>query len=229
MSPPDLAGCAIAFDLDGTLVDTAPDLHRCLNTVLLGAGLEPVPLESVRAIVGHGARALIDRAMRLQGAQPSVVQLDAHTRDFIEDYRSDIARMSRVFDGVGAALEELRSREARLVVCTNKLTSLSEALLERTGLAVHFEAVVGSDAVTRRKPDPEHFLQSVSRVGAEAGRSLMVGDSINDVLSARSAGAPVLVATFGYTDIPAYELGADAVFSSYAEVPALAKRFLATA
>jgi phosphoglycolate phosphatase len=222
----DLAGAAIAFDLDGTLVDTAPDLHRALNHVLVAEGLPETSLVDVRAFVGHGARALIRRAASAHGRPYEDTRLDALTEAFVEVYASDIARFSQVFDGVEETLRSLAASGARLCVCTNKRTGLSNQLLEAVGLSGHFAAVIGADSVPKAKPDAGHLLAAIQAIGGDPARSLMVGDSISDVGAARNAGAPVILVTFGYTDTPAEQLGADAVISHYSQLPALVRTWI---
>lgn len=222
----DLAGAAIAFDLDGTLVDTAPDLHRALNHVLIEEGLPETTLVNVRAFVGHGARALIRRAASAHGRTYEDSRLDTLTETFVDVYASDIARFSQVFDGVEETLRALAASGARLCVCTNKRTGLSNRLLEAVGLSEHFQAVIGADSVPKPKPDAGHFLAAIHAIGGDPARSLMVGDSISDVGAARNAGAPVILVNFGYTDIPAEQLGADAVMSHYSELPSLIRPWL---
>jgi phosphoglycolate phosphatase len=221
-----LAGAVIAFDLDGTLVDTAPDLHRALNQVMLEEKLPETSLTDVRTFVGQGAKVLIRRAAAAHARAYDDARLDELTERFIEVYASDIARFSTVFAGVEETLTVLAAAGARLSVCTNKRTGLSNQLLDAVGLSKHFSAVIGADSVARKKPDPGHFLAAVGAVGGDPGRSLMVGDSISDVGAARAAGAPVVLVSFGYTETPAHDLGADAVFSHYRDLPDLAKSLL---
>lgn len=152
---------------------------------------------------------------------------DALVQRFLDDYLAHIADESRPFPGVEAALDALASDGALLVVCTNKLTGLSEALLDALGLTRRFAAVVGADRVSVKKPDPAHFIEAVRLAGGDPARALMVGDSDNDVLSAKAAGAPVVAVDFGYTEIPADQLGADVLISSYEALPAVVRRLLA--
>jgi phosphoglycolate phosphatase len=223
---PTLAGCTIAFDLDGTLVETAPDLHRALNHVLAAENLPLATLDQVRAFVGYGARALIARGSALNGVRHEERKLDALTEEFIRVYAADIAARSSVFPGVVAALETLASAGAALCVCTNKLTGLSNQLLDAVGLTPHLGAVVGSDSVRNRKPHADHFIAAVRAARGDPARALMVGDSSTDVGSARAASAPVVVYAHGYTDTAPELLGADAVFSHFDELPGLASRLL---
>ncbi len=221
MSLPDLAGCTIAFDLDGTLVDTAPDLHRALNHVMDGLGLPHTPLEDVRMFVGQGARALIIRACAVHGVTHDDATLDRLTQSYVSAYAADIARYSRPYPGLTEALDRLSAAGAKFVVCTNKLTGLSVQLLGELGLTPRFAAIVGADAVEQHKPHPGHYIAAIHAAGGDVARSLMVGDSTNDVQSAKAAAAPAVVYAHGYTEIAPANLGADAVFDHYNELPAL--------
>ncbi len=214
------------FDLDGTLVDTAPDLARALGNTLDIEGLASPPAQVVRDLVGQGAQALIENAAARAGATFTAARLDELTRAFIGFYRVDIAALSRPFEGVEQTLEALAAGGAALSVCTNKRTDLSVALLEALGLAHRFAAIVGADAVERRKPHPDHFVEAVSRAGGEVSRSVMIGDSVNDVGAARAAGAPVAVMRYGYNQNRADDLGADIVLDGFADIPAWCRSVL---
>lgn len=222
-----LAGATIAFDLDGTLVDTAPDLVGALNSVLTEQGLAPLPLKTARNMVGRGAKALIEQGYAATGLPLSPDNSPALVERFIEFYLERIAAESRPFEGLEAALDALAADGARLCVCTNKRTDLSVALLDALGLTSRFAAVVGADAAPAAKPDARHLLCAIEQAGGDPARAVMVGDSITDVSAARNAGAPVIVTSFGYTDIPPAELGADLMIDSYAELDAAVRRLLA--
>jgi phosphoglycolate phosphatase len=221
-----LSGYTIAFDLDGTLVETAGDIHAALNKVLAAQGLPAATLEDIRNFVGQGARALIMRCCAVHGIHHDAARLDQLTEAYIEAYAADIAVHSHAYPGLVEALDKLQEAGARLCVCTNKRTDLSDQLLIALGLDHHFAAVVGSDRVTNRKPHPDHYLQAIVAAGGDPSRSAMVGDSINDVLSARAAGAPVAVYAYGYTDTAPDLLGADAVFTQFTDLPDLLVRLL---
>lgn len=227
MTSGELADATIVFDLDGTLVDTAPDLARALNETMDLEGLPRVKIEIVRQLVGEGARLLIERSAALSGVQFQSERLDELTEAFIAFYRADIARGSKPFPGVADALDILAALGARLAVCTNKRTDLSNMLLEAVGLAERFSAVVGADAVTARKPHPEHFRAAVTRAGGVVPRSVMIGDTAADVAAARGAGAPVAVVSFGYSDGDAEGLGADVLLHRYSELAPACRRLLA--
>ena len=216
----DLRGLTIAFDLDGTLVDTAPDLIGALNLVLGECGLAPVRLDAARHLVGKGARALISRGFAEAGEPLDEAQVAPLTARFIEAYRARIASESRPFAGVTAALDDLARAGAILCICTNKRTDLSIELLDALALTSRFAAVIGVDLAPARKPDPAHFLTAIKAAGGDPARAIMVGDSANDVDAAKAAGAPTILVSFGYTETPAAELGADDVIDAFDQLAA---------
>jgi phosphoglycolate phosphatase len=203
------ASSLIVFDLDGTLVDTAPDLITALNHVLAREGLPAVPLASARNMIGAGARKLIERGLEAEGRTVTMDDLDRMTADFIAFYADHIADASRPFEGLEGALDELASRGHRLAVCTNKLEWLSRRLLDTLGLTDRFAAICGADTFGVSKPDPAILRQTVAKAGGAVASSIMVGDSGNDIGVARRAGMPVIGVSFGYTDVPLAELKPD--------------------
>jgi phosphoglycolate phosphatase len=190
-------------------------------------GLPRVRLETVRLMVGQGARVLIERASALSGVTFSKDRVDQLTKAFIEFYRADIARASHPFPGCLEALDELQALGAKLSVCTNKRTDLSQQLLDALAMSERFSAIVGADAVTERKPHPDHFRAAVTRAGGVVRRAVMIGDTAADVASARGAGAPVAVVSFGYSDGGAEKLGADLVINRFSELTSACRRLLA--
>ncbi len=204
-----LAGLTVAFDLDGTLVETAPDLIGSLNAVLAERGLAPVPTAAARHLVGRGAKALIQRGFADSGETLSDDEAEVLMARFIDVYRERIADESFAFPGVAQALDRLAAAGARLCVCTNKPTGLSNLLLNALGLADRFSGVTGADSVPFKKPDGRHLIAAVEAAGGNPAHCVMVGDSMPDVAAARAAGAPVIVVPFGYTETPAAELGGD--------------------
>ena len=221
-----LYGYTIAFDLDGTLVETVGDIHAALNHVLRAEGLPPAALADARSFVGQGARALIVRAFAANGIHPDEAGIDKLTEDFVAHYARDIASHSHPYQGLVEALDLLQAMGATLCVCTNKRTDLSVQLLTTLGLAHRFAAIAGGDQVKNRKPHPDHYVHAIRAAHGDPARSIMVGDSINDVLSAKGAGAPVAVYAFGYTDTAPDLLGADAVFTQFTDLPDLLVRLL---
>jgi phosphoglycolate phosphatase len=224
--PADLQGAVIAFDLDGTLVETAPDLIGALNVVLGELGLPHVPVASARALVGQGARKLIERGFAAAGRPLDEAEIGGLVARFIAAYRARIADESHPYPGLIETLDELRAAGAILCVCTNKRSDLSLALLDALNLTHRFAAIVGADRAPRPKPDPSHVLAAIAAAGGDPAFALMVGDSSNDVDSAKAANVPVVAVTFGYTQTPARDLGADAAIDRFDELPAVARRLL---
>jgi phosphoglycolate phosphatase len=227
MTSGELANATVVFDLDGTLVDTAPDITRALNQTLDLEGLPRVRLEAVRNFIGEGGRVLIERASALHGVTFTAERLDALMQELTGFYRADIARESRPFPGVLDAMDQLAALGAKFAVCTNKRTELSLQLLDALGLTDRFSAVVGADAVTEKKPHPEHYEAAVARAGGTVRRSIMIGDTVADVGAARAAGAPVIVVRFGYCDGACETLGADAIIDRYSDLTPICRRLLA--
>src|ERR1700738_1742833 len=209
----------VVFDLDGTLVDTAPDLINALNFVLDREGLPPVPLHSARNMIGAGARRLIERGLELEGRSAGPEDITRLTSDFIDYYSAHIADVSRPFEGLEGALDDLSARGYRLAVCTNKLEWLSKLLLDRLGLSARFAAICGADTFGVSKPDPAILRETAARAGGQLSSTVMVGDAGPDVGVARRAGVPVIGVGFGYTDIPIAELKPDRLIDHMRELP----------
>lgn len=219
-----LAGATIVFDLDGTLVDTAPDLLGTLNSILEDEGLPVLALDEIRPMIGRGARAMMLRGFEAAGQTLPEARGDVLFDSFITRYDARIAEDSRPFPGVVEALDALAGAGARLAVCTNKRTHLSLSLLEALGLASRFAAIVGAEAVAAAKPSPVHLLETIRRAGGDPARAVMVGDSATDAGAARAAGVPLVLVSFGYTETPAAELGADVLIDHFdALTPACAR------
>ncbi|HLX15462.1 MAG TPA: HAD-IA family hydrolase [Bradyrhizobium sp.] len=214
-SPP-----TVVFDLDGTLVDTAPDLINALNFVLDREGLPPVPLHLARNMIGAGARKLIERGLELEGRAASPSDISRLTGDFIAYYAEHIADASRPFEGLESALDDLRIRGYRFAVCTNKLEWLSKLLLDRLELSSRFSAICGADTFGIAKPDPGILHQTVARAGGHISSAIMVGDAGTDIGVARRAGVPVIGVGFGYTEVPIAELKPDRLIHHMNELPA---------
>jgi phosphoglycolate phosphatase len=210
----------VVFDLDGTLVDTAPDLINALNFVLDREGLPPVPLHSARNMIGAGARRLIERGLELEGRSLGLEDVTRLTNDFIDYYAAHIADVSRPFEGLEGALDDLSARGYRFAVCTNKLEWLSKLLLDRLGLSSRFSAICGADTFGVSKPDPAILRQTIARAGGEVSSAIMVGDAGPDIGVARRAGIPVIGVEFGYTEVPIADLKPDRLINHMRELPA---------
>ena len=213
-----LDGAVIVFDLDGTLIDTAPDLMNTLNTVLGEEGLPPLPYETAPLLVGKGARVMLERGFEADGRPLGEADAARLFDRFIEHYLEHIADQSRPFPGVIEALDRFEAEGAILAVCTNKRTDLALAVLNALDLTSRFKAVVGPDMAPRPKPDASHLLRTIELCGGDPDRAVMVGDSINDVLAAKNAQVPVVLVSFGYTDTPPKDMDADALIDGFDEL-----------
>lgn len=223
----DLTGVTIAFDLDGTLVDSAPDLIGTLNRMLAIEGFAPVPLSSARHLVGHGAKALLRHGFAEAGATWDEAARPELFDDFIADYVAHIDHLTRPFEGVVETLDALSASGAILCVATNKRTDLSEILIGKLALDRHFAVVAGPDRVSARKPDGAHVIEAVQLAGGEPGRAIMVGDASTDTGTARNAGIPCVVCSFGYGDLPPEQLGGDVTIDRFADLIPAIERLLA--
>ena len=211
----------IVFDLDGTLVDTAPDLIATLNLVLTLENMPPVPFEKARAMIGGGVRPLIEEALIEQQRHLGEAAVDALFEQYIRHYQEHIADHSRPYPGCEDALEALVAQGFTLAVCTNKYESLSLRLLDALDMKARFAAICGQDTFPMKKPDPEMLVRTIERAGGDVSRAVMVGDSDTDVRTARAAGIPIIGVDFGYTDIPMAELSPDRLISHFQQLPAL--------
>ncbi|WP_431307185.1 HAD-IA family hydrolase [Brevundimonas diminuta] len=218
MSDRDLEGWTIAFDLDGTLVDSAPDLIGTLNRMLVEERLPPVPMESASTLIGSGARALLVHGFEAAGAPVERAKSDELFERFLVDYAAHIADGSQPFEGVVETLERLSERGAILVVATNKRSDLSELLLGKLDLTRHFAAIVGPDRVSARKPSGAHLKEAVAIAGGDPERAIMVGDAAPDADAARDAGMPCILTTFGFTPTPVEDLGGDVLIDAFEDV-----------
>jgi phosphoglycolate phosphatase len=216
----------IVFDLDGTLVDTAPDLVDTLNIILAREGLAPVPFDRARNMIGGGARTLIERGLQAEGRSGVAAEVDRLYKDFVAHYGDHLADRSQPFPGAIAAIDQLAARGCRFAICTNKLEWLSIRLLEALGISGHFAAICGQDTFGVQKPDPQILLRTIRKAGGQSGRAVMVGDSINDIEVARAAGVPVIAVDFGYTEIPVSALDPDEIIGDFSKLPAAVDRLL---
>jgi phosphoglycolate phosphatase len=214
-----LNGVTVVFDLDGTLVETAPDLVAALNVLLEQESIAPLPMAQARNMIGHGARALIAQGFAASGAPLDPDRLNALFERFIVRYLAHIADESLPFPGVTDTLDALLSSGAILSVCTNKRTDLSVALLKALDLDHYFSSIVGADLAKAPKPDAAHLLTAIEAAGGDPARAIMVGDSASDAGAARAAGTPLILVTFGYTETPVEQLGADVVLDSFDQIP----------
>ncbi|MFC6487724.1 HAD family hydrolase [Nitratireductor sp. GCM10026969] len=192
----------IVFDLDGTLVDTAPDLLDSLNHCLRSVELPAADAGELRKFVGSGARVMLERAFAAHGQPLGDSQLEALMALFIEHYTAGMPGRSRPYAGALAALSRFEEAGYIAAVCTNKMERMAQRLLETLGIASRFKAICGADTFGHRKPDPRHLTDTIARAGGDRDRAIMVGDSRTDIDTARAAGIPVVAVDFGYSDEP---------------------------
>jgi|ERR1043166_1558385 phosphoglycolate phosphatase len=219
----------IVFDLDGTLIDTAPDLIDMLNVILARHDVMAVAFGEARTMIGGGVKPLLERALLTRGIALAPDALDALYVEYLQLYAAHIADRSRPFPGLEAALDTLEAQGCRFAVCTNKLEWLSVRLLDALGMSARFAAIVGQDTFGVRKPDPEILRRTITRAGGRIDRAVMVGDSMTDVATARNAGVPVIAVDFGYTEILPAEFGADRLISHFDALPATIAEFVVRA
>jgi phosphoglycolate phosphatase len=215
-----MTALTIVFDLDGTLVDTAPDLIDTLNVVFAREGLPPADYAGARSMIGAGSRQMIESGLRQDGRPISPGELDRLFHDFIAHYSAHIAERSRPFPGLDAALDMLAARDCRFAVCTNKLERLSRQLLDALGMSARFAAICGQDTFGIQKPDPEFLWRTIRAAGGSLDRAVMVGDSATDIATARAAGVPVVAVEFGYSDVPVAQLRPDRLIGHFDELVA---------
>lgn len=212
---------AIIWDLDGTLVDSAPDLATALNAVLDKRGFFTLTTEEVRTMIGNGVPKLVERGFNAVGMRPDEKQLDGLVAMFVKEYRACATDQTRPYPGMVEVLEEIRGMNIPMGICTNKPEGFTRQILEGLGLARFFSSVVGGDTTSARKPDPEPVLACLRGLLAEPALSLMIGDSVHDVRAARAAGVTVGVVPWGYRAAPVETLGADFILHDPSGLPGM--------
>ncbi len=219
------------FDLDGTLLDTVDAISFALNQALAERSLAPLPVAEVRTMIGRGGPILIERALARLGAtfdQPAQAALLERYFLLYEHVESDAAHSARVFPGATDCLRQLHGMQLKLAVVTNKQQRLARGLLDRLGLGAWIQVLIGGDSCERRKPDPQPLQVACEALRVQPAQSLMVGDSINDVLAARAAGLPVVCVPYGYNEgNDPRLLPCDAFIETLAQLPSLLTRAIA--
>ena len=208
----------VVFDLDGTLADSAADIHHALVTALAAEGLPAVDVASVRLMIGGGPRLLVTRALDRLGVSPDDALVDRLTQGFHDTYLAETNRLGGLFDAVPETLRELRAAGLRVGLCSNKPDDLCRRLLAYYGIDTYFDVILGSGAELPKKPDPAPLLRVVELLGIDRSAALYVGDSETDVRTARAAGVQVALVSYGYKATPAAQLGADRVVDSIGEL-----------
>lgn len=216
---------AVVFDLDGTLIDSAPDLHAAVNCVLEEEGRRKVTLDQVKSMIGNGVRVLVERAFAATGNALGQADSDARTRRFHVYYDGDAFGLTRLYPGAEAVLRRLTQAGVVLGLCTNKPHQAVAPILASLGIDGYFKAVLGGDAIAGvRKPDRRHVLGVLDALGVAPGDAVMVGDSPVDVAAGRNAGVKVIAVSFGYPLGPLEDLGADTLIDDFAELEGAIER-----
>ena len=217
---------AVAFDLDGTLLDTIHDLAAAVNQLLCEHGLAPLPKDTIRDLVGRGIANLVARSWALAGAAPpGEQQMAALLSRYQEIYRGLLGRESVLFPGVATALQQLRDLGLPLAVISNKASRFVQPHLDIAGIGGYFCVVIGADDAGHKKPHPAPMHLTALRLGVAPRRMLMVGDSANDVQASRAAGCPVLIVPYGYSEgRPVQSLGSDGIVDSLQAITRLLRR-----
>lgn len=214
---------AVLFDLDGTLIHSAPDLHASVNILLARHGLGPLTLEQVISMIGNGVKKLVERAFAACGRPLGEMDLENEHQAMLGIYGDHLTLLTVLMPGAREAVETLHAAGIRLGVVTNKPQMPTEAILDHFGLSRFLGAVIGGDAGVARKPAPDMILAALDRLGATPEAALMVGDSPADLGAARAAGVVMVAVRGGYTNVPADGLGADRVIETLAELDAVLK------
>ena len=208
---------AVIFDLDGTLIDSAPDIAAALNEVLGRRDLAPFPLERVKEMIGAGIPTLIRRALEAHGVEPHDIQ--PLVTDMIGVYAQRATALTVLFDGAENELKRLRASGVKLAICTNKNQDITDIIVRDLGVAQYFASVVGVRPGGSRKPDPAFLQIALDELGVGAGDAVLVGDSGADASVAKAVGMPVVLVSFGYSHTPLEELEPDAIIAAFSELP----------
>ncbi|MGH1480521.1 MAG: phosphoglycolate phosphatase [Geminicoccales bacterium] len=209
---------AVVFDLDGTLVDTAPDILAYLNDMLAELGRPGLEPGSIHSLIGDGVKSLLLRGLEASGGVPDNLDIESLFQRYLARYTEEPVKLSRPYDGVIEVLETLQADGVQLGVCTNKPQEPTDRLLSRLGLDHYFKSVIGSDTLPVKKPDPGHLLAVLDRLNVSPERAAMIGDSATDQKTASAAGTTCILVSFGYTPIPACDLGVDHVIDHFADL-----------
>jgi phosphoglycolate phosphatase len=209
---------SIVFDLDGTLIDSVPDVAVAVNKTLEEEGRRTLSLEEARNMVGQGAKVMIDDAMRATGIGLSPERLDECVERYINHYKANPTQRTIIYPGVISALDVFAAEGRSMSICSNKPSVMTDLVLKELDLQKYFSVSLGGDQVPHRKPDGRHILQTLKLMGAAVERAIMVGDSVNDIQAAKQAGLPVVAVSYGYCKDPA-ALGADTLIDSFHELP----------
>ena len=205
----------VGFDLDGTLLDTSGDLAAAVNYAIATDGRPPFPVDAIRPFVGKGAKVMLERALTASGGYDEAL-LARMLPTLLDYYQQNLAIHSVPYPGLMNAMEALDKAGVKLAICTNKAERFTVPLLHQIGLSERFVSIIGGDTLGVAKPDPAPIHEMIARAGG--GRTIFLGDTINDIAGARNAGVPSIAVSFGFLDGPVEQLEADAVIDHFDEL-----------
>ena len=208
----------LIFDLDGTLIDSAPDVRACMNRVLVDMGRGELTLKEIKNMVGWGGRVLVEKALAKTGSAWTEGEVDRALKDFLDIYAKNPVNHSTLYPGVVSALDGFKATGIRMGICTNKPKATTLPVLEAMGLDHFFDVLSCGDTVPYRKPDGRHVRLVVDELGGTIKSSAMIGDSESDITAAIDAGVRSIAVTFGYAHMPYENLGADALINNFNEL-----------
>lgn len=210
---------AVVWDLDGTLIDSAPDLCRALNAVLAASNCEPLEVQLVRTMIGNGVPKLVERGFQAVDQELSAAELDVMVGKFMAHYSADPTAHTRLYPGVAEALEALASAGVKQGLCTNKPEAVTRSILQQLNIDQYFSAVVGGDTTDARKPDPKPLQFCIDTMGATVSNTIMIGDSAVDAGSAKALRVPIGLVAHGYRHTDLANIDADFLVEDIASVP----------
>lgn len=208
----------IIFDLDGTLVDSAPDLNACGNRILSQINEQPVSLLQSKTFIGDGVRIFIEKTLSFVGRSVSLEELNVIERLFLKDYQKHSAELSEPYPGVVMTLTKLKEAGFEMGICTNKPQEASERLLETLKLSQFFSKIAGGDYYSVRKPNKHHLLRLIDDLNGNPEKTLMVGDSEHDAAVAREGHVYFVFCTYGYSRLPINEIIYNESISSFSDI-----------
>lgn len=216
----------VVFDLDGTLIDTLPDIHEALKSTAERFGLKNLPIDLLRKLLSHGSRKLIESQFDFSEKEFSEQEIKSATKYFIKYYRENISTYSKLFPGILDCLNWLKSESATITICTNKYEKLAKKLIYDLDISNYFTVITGSDTFKFRKPDPYHIKHTIKLAKGNLNNSIMIGDSITDFKTAKNVQIPIIIVGWGYSDIPARTIGGDSFINKGSELIRTIERFL---
>ncbi len=213
-----LVNKTVVFDLDGTLIDTLPDINEALKSTARRFGLKNLPIDFLRKLLSHGSRKLIESQFNFSEKKFSEKDIKSATEHFLNYYKANISSYSKLFPGILDCLDWLKNESAIITICTNKYEKLAKQLTKDLNISNYFTVITGSDTFKYRKPDPHHIMNTIKLANGKLNNSIMIGDSITDFETAKNAKIPIIIVGWGYSDIPAKNIGGDSFINNGSEL-----------